>query len=173
MGKKIGAQPLPEVGYWYHVNARLMPGVNFRMFCLCIQVFETECSTHAYVCYREHDAIVRNCFDCEALKKTVWIVTNSFHEFILAKLRQILASHPSLNELEDNVLFQLCLDFATQFRVYRPKDELKAIDRTYDVIDKMREDASLTQGMKDRLCKCHQLLLDEFSESKNRWQSLR
>jgi hypothetical protein len=94
-----------------------------------------------------------------------WMGTNRFHQFCLNKLNSILETGLSLEELQKDCLFNLYFDFATQFRIFRAKNEHNAIDRTYDVMDKKLRSELLTQEEKDSLALIHKQLLRDFKAS--------
>ena len=155
---------IPEVGSWYHLNAKLLPGANRRLFCLCIQLNEGEDASQVILYVRISDKIQIYYVKSEEIKEAIWMDTNRFHYFCLYKLQLLLKTNPSLEELENNQIFQLCFDFATQFRIYRAKNELVAIDRTYYYVEKKLKFELILQKEKERLKKIHKQLLDEYNE---------
>jgi hypothetical protein len=152
---------VPELGEWYHLNAYILPKANHHLFCLCTKLDANSVILHV----RKHQKTEIFKVAIGEIKKSQWIVKNSFHQFCLFKLKQILQACPSADELDENQCFLLCFDLATQFRVYRAKTHDDAIDRAYDVVNK---------GMKDNLPigwlgqqELLEQLLREFYEFKN------
>lgn len=169
MVKQSSRQLVPVIGVWYHVDDEKQPGMNHRAYCLCVNVSEEEGETIVSLCYRENDCIVNKCFNSKVLRESVWLKTNEFHVFCLRKLYDMLQFHPTQNELKDNLLFQLCLDFATQFRVFRAKNVNKAIDRAYDTIGNMEKDRRIERCFIKDCSNCVNLLVKEYYDSCHAW----
>ncbi len=164
MVKVLKGLVVPIVGVWYHFIAKKKPGVNHRSFCLCIKLDECDPSV-ASLYVRVGEEFVLYTVSCEVIKEANWMGTNRFHQFCLNRLNNILETGLSLEELQKDCLFNLYFDFATQFRIFRAKNEHNAIDRTYDVMDKKLRSELLTQEEKDSLALIHKQLLRDFKAS--------
>ncbi len=154
---------MPIVGEWYQFIAKRLPKVNHRAFCLCILLDETD-PFGVFLYIREGDSFVMRTVDRTVIKEAIWVDTNRFHQFCLNKLQDLLKTGLTLKELQNNVAFNLYFDFATQFRVFRAKNEHFAIDRTYDVVNRMLS-GSMTLEKKNLLLLAHKELLDGFFAS--------
>ncbi|MBQ6747568.1 MAG: hypothetical protein IJR07_11080 [Bacteroidaceae bacterium] len=149
MFKESSQQVAPELGEWYHLNAYMLPGANHHLFCLCTKLDADSVILHV----RKHEKTEIFKVAIGEVKKAQWIVKNSFHQFCLFKIKQILNDSPSTEELDNNLCFLLCFDLATQFRIYRAKTHNDAIDRAYDVVNK---------SMKDKLPSYQHELLEQL-----------
>jgi hypothetical protein len=161
MQNVFGEQSMPLVGVWYHYIAKNLPELDRRMFCLCVQIDAGNPSVVS-LCVRIDNEMVLRKVNVKRLKVANWLRTNRFHLFCLKRLREILESGLSLEELEHHHHFQLYFDFATQYRVYRAKKEHHAIDCTYDIVAKKLKDALLTLEEKVWLKKAHEQLINDY-----------
>lgn len=127
---------IPELGEWYHLNAYLLHGANHHLFCLCTKLDADSVILHV----RKHQNTKIFKAAVREIKRAQWVVKNSFHLFCLFKLKQILMTSPSAEELDNNQCFLFCFDLATQFRVYRAKSYIDAIDYAYYVVNKGTKD---------------------------------
>lgn len=164
MGKEPKGLVVPIVGEWYHFIAKKISGVNRRSFCLCIKL--DECNPSVVFLYvRVGEELVLYTVNCEVIREANWMGTNRFHQFCLNKLNSILDTGLSLEELQKDRLFNLCFDFATQFRIFRAKSEHSAIDRSFDFMNKKLMSELLTQEEKDLLALVYKQLLRDFMAS--------
>lgn len=155
---------VPTVGVWYHVIAKKSSTVDCRAFCLCVQSDGTNPNlVHLYV--RNGDDFVIQIMNSDDIKEAIWLGTNRFHLFCLHIIQEMMKAGPTWEELQNNTFFQLCFDFATQFRVFRAKDEQLAIDRTYDLVNKKLNSLLLTEKEKAQLELDHKVLINMFIAS--------
>ena len=149
MNVKSRKQPVvPKIGVWYHRKEKSLYGGDHRVFYLCTQINEQNPNkVMLYYC------------------KKFWLVTNRFHQFCLLKLREILNGKPTQDELVDDHSFQLYFGFSTQFRVYRAGNDQRAIDQSYDIINKKLKDDKMPHEERKSLIMNHKKLIDEFNNS--------
>lgn len=69
------------------------------------------------------------------------------------------------DELFDDHSFQLYFGFSTQFRVYRAGNDQRAIDQSYDIINKKLKDDKMPHEERKSLIMNHKKLIDEFNKS--------
>lgn len=139
-------------------------GGNQRTYYLCTHINGN--NPNKVMLYYSKNAIILNEWvNCEELKEAHWLVSNRFHKFCLWKITEILKNKPTQEELLDDQSFQLYFNLCTQFRVYRAVNEQFAIDRTYDIVNKILKDKHISQEKKEQLVKNHKKLIDEFNQS--------
>ena len=159
-------QVTPKLGNWYHLINKNSQSDN-RIYCLCVNIHHTdEMLVSLYIHKRNRMTELCHVYR-EELKEAVWRGTNRFHKFCLQKIEEILGQEPSLDDLNDNILFKLCFESATDFRIIQAKDEFAAIDRAYFNHEKVQEDSSLSPDYRKELARVFNLLVNEYQSLKH------
>ena len=165
MNVKSRKQPVvPKIGVWYHRKEKSLYGGDHRVFYLCTQINEQ--NPNKVMLYYCKKGIIKTVWaERDELREAFWLVTNRFHQFCLLKLREILNGRPTQDELVDDHSCQLDFGFSTQFRVYRAGNDQRAIDQSYDIINKKLKDDKMPHEERKSLIMNHKKLIDEFNKS--------